>query len=263
MREPSIHIRRSSLVQILIDKNLSSKWGAEALADAIIIASRKYTCSNRSVITNTNKIVKDTQKLKLTGNLEVFEFQTILNKVRSSFRHVGITTIKLGAKDWLVLKEAAANAAEFCNTFGLSKKEGFVIYCKLGIVDMQRFNINKFNGLHAKICEKYQAELLIEEDPHSDITSKGHDIYCKLIAERVGIAANYLDDPINYSFFVKATDECLAVGGRIEDYMKGQFEDFAWRNDYPYPSQLSGAKARDRFIKYAYKMNIQLKKVKV
>jgi len=260
-REPSIHITRSKLISILKNTNLNTT--KEKLADAIMVASRKHTCSNRSIITNTNKIIKDTEKLKLTGNLEVFEFQTILNKVRKSFRHVGITTIKLGGKDWLILKEAASNAIEFCNSFELGKKEGFVIYCKLGIVDMQRFNINKFNGLHAKICEKYQAELIIEEDPYSDTTSKGHNYYCKLIAEKIGLAANYLDDPINYSFFVKATQECLSVGGKIDDYMKGQFEDFAWRNDYPYPSQLAGPKARDRFIKYAYKMNIQLKKVKV
>ena len=263
-REPSIHITQGNLVLILKEVLVDyPKLDKKTLAITIGKASRKYTCTHRSIITNTNKVVKDTERLKSSGNIDVFEFQTMLNKVRKSFRHVGIQTIKLGAKDWLILKEVASNALEFCNTFELNKKEGFVIYCKLGIVDMQRFNINKFQALHPKICEKYQAELLIEKDSNQHITSKGHNFYCKLVAERIGIINNYLDDPVNYSFFVRASEECLSVGGKIEDYIKGQFADFEWRNDYPYPSQLSGPKAKERFIKYAYKQNIQLKRAKV
>ena len=157
-----------------------------------------------------------------SGNMDVFKFQVMLNKVRATFKHIGITTIKSGTRDWLALKEVAGNALEFAKVFNIKPENAYVIYCKIGISKMQRYNINKFVSLHSIICEQYRAEDLIEKDIYSNHTSNMHNQYCKAIIDRVGISTNYLDDPINYSYFVEATQQAISVGGKVDDYLTAQ-----------------------------------------
>lgn len=266
MREPSIHIKVKDLEKVLeaviFTKEAPLAIDYTTLVKEIARRCRAYTVNNRSVIPSTQKLARDAERLVASGNMEVFKFQSLLNKVRATLKHLGITTIKTGNRDWLTLKEVAKNATEFCEAFKLKPEEGYVIYCKIGISKMQRYNISKFISLHAIICEQYRAEELIDKDLYPSITAKFHTLYCRAIIDRVGISANYMDDPINYAHFVEATSQCLSLAGKIEDYLKCQLEAFAWRSDYPQPIQLKGEKAINRFIAYAYKNNIQLKRVK-
>ena len=261
MRVPSIHITINNLE--LIFKQVLGEYSNldyKLLAKQVGKESRKFTCNNRSVINSTNKLVRDTDRMVASGNMDVFKFQVMLNKVRATFKHIGITTIKPGSRDWLALKEVAGNALEFAKVFNIKPENAYVIYCKIGISKMQRYNISKFVSLHSIICEQYRAEDLIEKDIYSNHTSNMHNQYCKAIIDRVGISTNYLDDPINYGHFVEATQQALSVGGKVDDYLTAQLEAFAWRSDYPLPIQLKGEKALNRFISYAFKNNIQLRK---
>ena len=49
-------------------------------------------------------------------------------------------------------------------------------------------------------------------------------------------------------------------GVSYSDYIKAQFQAFEWRSSIPEPIQMTGDKARDRVIKWAFESNVNLKK---
>lgn len=263
MREPSLHITKSNLVLILKEVlKDSTSLDINKLADTVLKKGRAFPCNNRIVVMNTNKLAKDAERVAGSDLGPALKFQSILIKVRKSLKHVGVTIMKPGSKDWLSLKEVTKAAVEFCKTFNLKQDEGFVIYCKMGLSKMNKYNIHKFASLDTIINEQMEAEMEIEDDMYSDLSMRLHQFYVKEIHDRIGNSHQYLDDPINYRSFVRAAKEVMATGGKGVDYIKAQFEAFTWNNSLPQPAQLYGPKARERFIKYAYAHNIRLKSMK-
>jgi hypothetical protein len=261
MRDPSIHVRQSTLVSIL--KNILQAYtdlDSQLLALEITTACKHNSCTNRSIVVSNDKLARDADRMVSSGNIQTLRFQTYLNAVRRNvFKHRGLVAIKPGSKDWLPLKEVAANAEEFCKANALDFKAGYVIYCKIGLSKMVHYNLNKFPSLHQAILDAYEAELQIENDPSPQLTQQAHDLYCRMIAERVGIPVDFLSDPLNYSLFIQVVDRVFEVNTTIKDYITAQFNAFEWNGSYPQPPQLVNEKAKARFLTYAYKNNLNLK----
>ena len=122
---------------------------------------------------------------------------------------------------------------------------------------MTRFNLNKFNSIHQRICEVYGANLEISKDLTPGETFKVKLEYEKLLGEK-GRVIDFKTIPEKYVWFIKAKEECHRLNVPIEHYIKAQFWGLEWCNGIPDPIQLVGNKAIDRLNKYLSEFNINL-----
>src|SRR5690606_22567454 len=160
-----------------------------------------------SVSISNDKLLKQAKKITASYQTEASLFSATLVRVRRTLKHRGINQVNQGDPEWLQIKEVAGLATEFCNEYGLTLKEGYEIYCNIAMGMMKNYSLNKFKSLHSAIFKKYDAEQLIKGDKSPESTLKGHDIYCSIIAEKIGYAQGYKELPEKYMYFVLARKE--------------------------------------------------------
>ena len=132
-RKPSIHITEDKLRGILC-KLLPQVYNQyEDLAQDILIEARKISCDNRIISITNQKLERDTKRILKSNKGDTNLMGTILFSVRKQMKHKAIQRIKEGSNDWKKLKELSQVCLDFCNDFGLEKREGFIMYTKLGM----------------------------------------------------------------------------------------------------------------------------------
>lgn len=261
-----MHIRKDHLVIILKEVLGNIQLGKrphtmEEIADNLLRAARGYAITSRSITISNDKLMRQATKLKASMVSDTSLFSMCLTQIRRKFNHRGINQVLPGEVEWLQLKEICALATEFCNEFRVDRREGYVIYCELAMTKMKNYSLNKFKSLHRVICEEYEALNIIRSDPHDKLTTRAHDIYCKLIAERIGFVQGYKDMPIKYQYFAKAAAESVRMKIEVGVYIKAQFFYIDFTNQVPDPVQLVGPKAIDKLQKYCFENSIKINKV--
>lgn len=251
MRDPSIHITQSRLVKI-IDSLFKKSIKSEELARLIVKEARKYTLNNRKIDITNKKVEKKVTRVISSTNSDTELFSLLLLHYRRKLKHRGITQIKQNSRDWLTVKEIVTLANEFCETFSLEKREGYLEFIKIGISKMNKFMIVKFTPMGSSIIETYQAMLELKEDKYPEKTQRCHDYYQKTIIAKTGVAMDYKDNPDKYVYFyrVRLLAERLKVDPLV--FIKAQFYALEWRNGYPDPIQLTNDKAINHLNKYLY-----------
>lgn len=239
-------------------KGIPLQWDHTGLAKDIIIKSKSFAASSRSIFVSNDKIEKKVIKLKLAGRSDTAIFAQILLLVRRQAKHKGIQLIRVGDKDWLNLKESCKLATEFCNEFGLPIKEGYKEYIKIGLGKMKNFSVFKFKTIHPSIFNEYEAKQVIERDKTPAKTLDCHSIYLANINSKIGYAQSYISNPEKYQYFVLAKEEAQKLRVSNEVYITAQFAGLEWANVIPDPAQLVGPNSMDRLQKYCFTHNIKI-----
>lgn len=241
-------------------KDAGEKFSFEEMANRILIRGKQYSCSFRSIYSSNNKVEKKVEKLKLESRSHAGIFAQALTLLRRKKKHRGVKLISPGDKDWLALKEVCKDATEFSNEFGIQIKMGYRIYVEIALEMMNGFSLHKFKNLHASIISKYEAIQEIQNDRYPKVTQEAHNLFIRIVSEKIGYAQGYTDNPDKYRYFVQVAKTAKEINIPVETYIRAQFHAFDWRSAIPEPTQLAGQKAKERVMKYCFEHNIQIKK---
>lgn len=259
-REPSIHLYRKDLILVLkevLEELDLTDVELHNLALNILNSGKKYSLTHRQLKVDNAKLLKSTSRVVLSNRDDAGVFASLLNLVRKQRKHRGISIIKVGAKDWLMVKEIASLAITFCQDFQLKREEGFKVYINLALDKMNdKFGLAKFNNFHQGICDDYDSIEKIKLDMTPNLTLSLKNLYEKYLGEK-GIVRDYSQEPSKYINFLRAKDEVIKYRVTNEIYIKAQFKGFEWCNSYPDPSQLIGKGAIDRLNKYLVENKIK------
>lgn len=263
-REPSIHITESKLAKILFDlmdvEGSPVNWNYKKLAEDIVKRSQKFSLNSRSLSVSNDKLDKKVKQLVKASESDAMMLSNLIYHIRRSKTKLYTKTkVEPDSKEYGALKELTAICIEFCNTFELEKKEGFIKYLNIAIPKISS-SLN-FTGKLVNLAEKVysimEAEKLILEDEDSSETKEIYNIYSKLIAEQNGLIINYDKDPTIYKHFIEVRRLTDEIDIPSDIYIKAQFHGLMWTDSYPEPQHLVGDKAMARLSKYMYENKIK------
>jgi len=259
LRQPSIHITennlRSLVRQYFGDPEQDYRWDeANTLVDFIMENSVKLSLEKRSLFVDTKKIAERATKKLVNDKTDIMLLSNLIFSVRKQLRHKGIKPIDNNSTEWVSLKKLSPLINNFCNDFNLPKREGYLVYIRIGLSRISSFRgyINKLYDMSETISNQYEAEKIISDDPNKILTQKLHDYYISLIVKRTGINENYLDKPNKYVNFVKVANIIESQSLNYRVFIEAQFEGLDWTGNYPEPEQLASDKCIERLNKYMY-----------
>jgi hypothetical protein len=244
MRNPSIHIKESDL------KFLIEKYGTDV--KKIVKYAKNLSCNNRNALITNQQLEKKIERTLQVSPKDPVLFNNTLFAVRQGLRHRGFRKVEENSKDWLLVKDITSLANDFCETYNLSKKQGYKEYCQIGISKMTKFSYPKLKSMYDSICAHYQAIEEINNDEEPFLTSKIHSYYCDIIYKRTGLVQKYDKKPDDYVYFILVQKECKKLRIKFEDYINSQFTGLEYRNGIPHPAQLIGDNALIRLNQYLY-----------
>lgn len=260
-REPSIHITKTSLIEILKDLVITGpSRDYKEEAKFIFSKAKSLSLSTRSVTITNKQLEKKANRLIQSSRQDADLFAQLIFATRKKMKHRGITPIKPGGKDWDVIKEITAHALNFCIANDLTKRAGFLKYIEIGLGKIKKYSLVKFPSLQETIHETYQAIHEVEMDDNSEETDELYRVYFAKILENTGITDNSKEMPEKYVWFVRARKAASEMNVKVKDYIDAQFEALDFARGIPHPTQLIGPKAKERVIRYLYKNNININK---
>lgn len=262
-RDPSIHIKRSSLIRILLEMNPDLDPIAEEaqwdFANEIVQRARAYAIPNRSVVGSSDRIEKKITKVISSSTGDADLMARMVYAVRKQLKHKGVTQIKPTQRDWDTIKVMAKDANAFGMDFELTKREAYIAYIKAGCHLMQQFSLRKFSNLYQAISTNYEATIEIAKDPHTELTEQFHDLYRKKVAHKTGYINNFKNHPEKYVWFVRLSALFQAYSIPPNVYIDAQFDALEKFDAMPDPAQLLGQKAKERLNKYLYENQIKIR----
>ena len=263
MREPSIHIGKSKLLQVLTDLAnedvIQCNISLDDLVKRIVLKSSRYSLTHRSVSVTNEKLEKKVEKLNASLKEDSVLFANTLYLVRKKKKHVGITLITPTHKDWPMIKMVTELANDFVDGFKFeSKKAGYVAYLEEALAVMgAKIAINRFPSLHERLCDEYRSKQEALKDSNKEITDTLCRLFNKKVLDMTGINEDIASKSDALSYFVKASKICCEYGVTPQTYMEAQFDGLSFTNTIPYPSQMVGDKAIGRLVRYMSKMGIK------
>jgi len=264
-RDPSIHIRESQLNLVLQDVLGVENFGEKelkGLAKLIVEKSKKFSQVNRSMVITNERMERKAKSILKADKSDAYLMAKIIHAVRNKARHRGVRLLTQESREWSIIKEITAQALDFANAFGISKKEGFNIYITKAMQKMQKFSLNKIPNMYEGISNSYEADTIIKKDDKPKATRSIHDYYVQKIAKKTGLAETYLENPEKYVCFYKTRLIAEEIGVTYKDYLESQFEGFSYRDGIPDPVQLIGDNAKKRLSKYLYENNLKVNPAK-
>lgn len=233
-RDPSIHIRLSSLKRIL-----SEYEGGDELALEILKRSKSRSVPHRGIIDFKHK---SSSKIVSSANEDAYLFSEILLTFRKSLKHRGLDKIIPGHRDWLTLKAITELANRFSEEFDLNKRVAYVEFLKVASDKMQRFVLNKISGMYESICNTYSAVEEIRLDSSKNSTIELVNYYNSSILEITGFCTDYTKLPDKYVYFVRAKKLADQLNVTYKLFIRAQFDQM-YDERLPDPIQLVGEKA--------------------
>ena len=109
------------------------------------------------------------------------------------------------------------------------------------------------------ILNKFESDKLLAEDEFPEETTKMHDIYVSLIAEKTGIWNNYKGDPLQYVNFYWAKQLANQLNVDYETFIEAQFNALDFCNGIPKLEDLGNDKAKQRLTQYLSKNGLEVK----
>lgn len=256
-REPSIHITETNLRKILrefYDYEDSADDMIEDLVPFLMNKAYKLSLEKRSLII-TNQTVANKVYNKVTNDkTDISLLANIIYSVRRKLKHKGIKPIDNTSPEWVQLKKLTPLINEYCESFNLSKREGYIDYTTRGLSKISSFRgyITKLYDMTESISLEREAWEYIENDTEPKLTKFIYDYYIQKINTVTGIPINLLDNPLKYSKFVEVRELLTSKKIKPEEYIDSQFEQLKWTSNYPEPEQLINDKSWERYNKYMY-----------
>lgn len=260
MREPSLHIKWSDFKQVIGRVlGIEDDDQLEGLTSEVFHIGKPLSIHTRTVTVSNERMERKTKKLLESSRRDADLLAQLIYAARQKLKH-RVRLIKPSSKDWPMVKEITAHALDFSNEFGFTRKSGFRKYLEVGISKMQKFALPKFLNMYEGICLTYQCMLEIQQDKDSEMTSEMYKLYSQRIIENTGIHDRLEELPDKYVWFVRAREEAKKMNISVKIYLNAQFAGLDFTKGIPHPTQLVGAKATERVIRYCYENEIKIKK---
>lgn len=260
-RDPSIHITKSSLVDILNGLEITHRTSGVSLADKIFESAQPVQIRDRYLdILNTKAAVKakvlKSQTVDSKIHLDKVEvFHRTLMSYRQSKDFVKVKPISLHDRDYILLKEITAMAYEFVEHFEINNTtDGLLEYIKLGTRFMgKKYGLNKFKTYDKRIYEYFEAYIFVLNDDFKGNTSQFFQLWKdKMLSyhDMMKQAVNIEDDYIKYSNMVYGRMEADEMEADYEEWIDAQFEQLKFINTIPELGGFHGENAKNRYIRY-------------
>lgn len=272
MRDPSIHITESELANILskiweAPPFVEKGWEKE-MAKKIVRLAKGKALNSRSITLSSELVEKKINKQLRAKTGDTKLMAEIIYLIRYRKGHRGIAKIKEGSAEYTKLKGLVEVAIQFCNDFGLDKKQGFTKYLEIGFkrISSSLNYIVKLINMSETISEIYQAEEIINNDTNKAETEKIVEYYTTRILNETGMLSPLIyQDTKKFVKFVEVRELTDKLDVPYKIYIDAQFHGLEWTDSYPEPNQLVGDKAIERLNKYMFenklKVNKKVKKV--
>lgn len=246
-RNPSIHIRRTDLKIVLLNSGIQV---SDSQMDLIFQNAIHYKLSDRHLIFSNKK--QNLERLEKNHKVEtapVEIFNGCLTLVRQDIGHRFFEKIDRTSVQYSVLKEVSMIAEEYCKTFNLGLREGFVEFCRLGLDLMgKKYGLNKFKFYKEKIFKQKEWEILIQDDAGSTLTAEVISYYKSTLLSK---GTTYEIDRVEeYVDFIYCKQEIQESNSKVKDWIDAQFIKLEFLDIYPNPNQLYGDGARKRYKEY-------------
>lgn len=256
-RQASIHITELQLTEILQKYNFVG-YKPSLISRFVCNYAKGISLNHRAIPITNDKLKRDTNKITASLKINANLFSQTLLLLRRKEKHKGLQLITPNHKDWLQLKEVCNLATEFCNEYNLDLKDGYKKYISIGLLKAKNFNLLKLKTLHSAIYNYFESEQVIIKDKNKDLTEEAHNIFLKIVSDRIGYFSGYKDNFEKYQYFCKAKDKAIELGVSIKAYITSQFIYIDFTNQIPDPIQLVGEKAIERLQKYCFEHKIKI-----
>lgn len=246
-RDPSIHVRRSELIELIRGEGIVFP---EDCVDSMMKKAVGLNIRNRIIVTAKRKAkAKMARSLAVEDNI-VERFNKIYN-IQIKDHNIKTGPIYKTSKSYLTLKEIAYNAQNFCRLFNFKKlEEGFGQYIKLGISLLKnKYSIYRLKGYDSKIILTYENFLLLSNDPTPERTQKMHEAWRRACYEHYNSVFD-TDDPNKTIAFYYAKIEADEIKADYDDWMLAQFNKWSYLDSVPEYVQLYGDDAKLTYNKY-------------
>lgn len=263
-RDPSIHLKKSSLVKLAREYVIQSNGAIKVnqaidLVNFLVKNGGKHNATNRSILVSNAKVEKKVDNVLKSSQSDTMLMAVLIKMTRISLGHRGVSEIKSGSRDWGVVKQITAAALEFCSVFDLPKKEGFTKYLKIGMGKMAKFGLTKYLSMKESIFTSHESYLEIISDKWPNNTKNTHNEYVSRIFNNTGLTNDYTKNPEKYVYFVRVTKYCIESGLSHKQYLEAQFNGIGFKDSYPDPAQLIGDKATERLNRYLFEHKIKIR----
>ncbi len=262
MRDPSLHITKSNLIQVLNDLNYTARTTGAILAEDIFNASQEYQIRDRYLkILNLKakpkkKVVKSmAAEVQLEPKLvEIFNKNLVaLRQNTTKNPTISVQVIGKTHRDYLLLKEVAKMAYEFAAHYNFDPLEdGIKKYILSGLKLMRKYGLNRFKTYNRQIFESFEDELKVLTDDNRSETLKFHSIWQSIMLDysTLEYGINMNSDYDKAVHFIYAREQAKELGALYTNWIVAQFEGLTFMNAVPELSQFYGENAKGRYLRY-------------
>jgi len=241
MRDPSIHIRKSDLIDIL--KGYGLNEDIHMLTATIMREAHKYSIKNRVFVTTKAKAKKKSDRSVETDTQRLEQFNRIYMGCMVS-HSIKTMTIGKTSPQYLTFREVCNQAKEFCDLCNVSYETGMKLYVEIGIKLLgNKFGIYRLKSQALKILEYYQAKALIASDPDPDGTDDMVTAWTQAVKVFYHTSIT-LEDDAQRAHFIHAREDADSLKAEPYDWMASQFEKWSYLNTLPAFTQLYGDNAK-------------------
>lgn len=257
MRDPSIHITRSTFEKLLQDLEI-----AYFPTESFFLMARKSSVDSRAVMASNKKTTKKLDNITLASHGDANLVADLIYATRIKLHQRGVRKItEANSREWNCCKQLAEICNNFCNDFNLETRAGFITYIEIGLsrVTSNRNLVQKLISLADSISVRYEIDREVKDYQCTEsIKREVHDIYqyyVKYIANSTGIYEDFKGDPEKYIHVCKVHELVNEKGWDYKAFIDAQFEALSFCNGVPSLDNMYGDKAIERFNKYLYKNN--------
>lgn len=244
-RDPSIHVRQSTLVRVFERLGLPVDQ-----VPAVLALAAPYALKGRLVVTANAKQRPKLERTVAAGEVDVAKFNGQLYSVRLQRQHKGIKRIAPTDLEFSTLREIAVDATEFASAYDLELTRAYAMYCEIGIGLMGRkYALNKLKGYKERIFFRYEALTTIEEDQDRQATRKFYETWSAVMLQKTDVTLTVENDPEKFVNFVYGRQDADQAGADYRTWITAQFDGLAFLNHVPELSQLHGDGALNRYEK--------------
>lgn len=258
MRQPSVHLTKSSFNQLLEELEVKA-----FPVDAFFRMAASRAIISRNLVVKNKKITKKVNKVLLATKGDTQLTADLIYAVRIKLRHRGVRKItEANSREWSLCKELTSICNQFRETYNFDNtREAFITYIELGFKKMQgnyRNWLTRLIAMSENVFNYYESLGALSEDDDFKATQVLYDAYYRKIADATGIleTKELSEAPEEHVHFLHLRKFLEEHGWDPEEYLEAQFQELAWCGAIPEYSKLTEDKAIKRYRAYLYKNGI-------
>ena len=244
-RDPSIHITRSSLSEILGDL---LEGDVDYIVGELFRRSNSNAIRNRVIVSVKAAAKKKMARVASVDKEMTERFHLVYQQVNQQ-NSIRTSAIKQTDSKYATLKEVAQQASEFCKMFDLEENFGFQTYVTIGIKLSQRsaYSIYRLKGLADRIIKYYEDMSKISTDENEQGTRAFYVAWKQACIKYMG-QDTAIEEPHLFVHFIHGRMAADKEKAKYSDWVSAQFE--RWDGSMPELSQFYGDNASLAYTKF-------------